>query len=89
MTQIKFNKFNVTNTETKEKARIHYSLDNRIDGRKCVTMYAKDYSSTLGKIFASEYKNESDSMTDYFETGKVVLFEGHALYAEARKTAAA
>ena len=31
---IKFNKYNVTNTETKEKARVWYSLNNRVDGRK-------------------------------------------------------
>ena len=28
--------------------------------------------------------NNSDSMTDYFETDKVVLFENHPLYQKAR-----
>ena len=54
---IKFNKHNVTDTETKIKARVLYSLDNRIDGRKCVTIYAKDYDRSLGKIF-NEYEND-------------------------------
>lgn len=82
---IKFNKYNVTNGQ--QKARVFYSLDNRADGRKCVTMYAKDYDRSLGKIFADEYKNDTDSMTDYFDQGRVVLFESHPLYAAARARA--
>lgn len=81
---IKFNKYNVTNG--KIKARVHYSLDNRIDRRKCVTIYAKDYSDSLGKVFESEYQNNTDMRTDYFEKGKVVLFENHPLYAVARSS---
>ena len=84
---IKFNKYNVTNTETKAKARVSYSLDNRTDGRKCVTIYAKDYNRTLGLVFGNEYKNETDTMTDYFDAGKVNLFEDHPQYAAARKRA--
>ena len=79
---IKFNKHNVT--DGTNKARVHYSLDNRIDGRKCVTLYAKDYLNKLYAIFADSYVNNSDSQTDYFEKGKVVLFEDHPLYAQAR-----
>ena len=82
---IKFNKFNVVNGTC--KARVFYSLDNRVDQRKCVTLYAKDYASQLGKIFSNEYQNNTDTMTDYFETGKVVLFENHPLYAQARAKA--
>ncbi|MEN9885461.1 MAG: hypothetical protein RL758_39 [Pseudomonadota bacterium] len=82
----KFNKHNVTNGTI--KARVHYSLDNRWDGRKCVTLYAKDYSDELGAIFSGgEYKNDTDCMTDYFEKGRVVLFEDHPLYAAARERA--
>ena len=81
-TQIKFNKYHVAKGKT--KARCHYSLDNRVDRRACVTIYAKDYDGSLGEIFADLYVNNSDSMTDYFETGKVVLFADHPLYAEAR-----
>ena len=86
---IKFNKFNVTDTETKAKARVHYSVDNRIDGRECVTIYAKDYMNDLGEIFNGEVIDNSDSMTDYFEKGKVVIFPDHPEYINARARATA
>ena len=81
---IKFNKYNVVSD--KFKARVHYSLDNRVDGRKCVTIYAKDYNEGLRNVFENEaeYVNNSDYCTDYVETGRVVLFEDHPLYAAAR-----
>ncbi|ACL06255.1 hypothetical protein Dalk_4577 [Desulfatibacillum aliphaticivorans] len=85
---LKFNKHHVTNGV--EKARCHYSLDNRVDGRPCVTIYAKDYDNKLGALFAFEdgvYKNETDMRTDYFEAGRVVLFEDHPLYKQARSRA--
>ena len=78
---IKFNKFYVTDGTT--KARCRYSLDNRVDGRKCVTIYAKDYSDNLAAIF-DEYQNDTDSRTDYFERGRVQLFKNHPQYAAAR-----
>ena len=81
---IKFNKYHVIDTDTKIKARCWYSLDNRGDKRKCVTIYAKDYDYSLGKIFRNEYINKTDIMTDYFEKGRVVLFENHPLYSVAR-----
>ncbi len=79
---MKFRKYFVANGDI--KARISYSLDNRIDGRNCVTLYAKDYTRALGKLF-KEYKNDTDSMTDYFDQGRVTLFEDHPLYLEARQ----
>ena len=82
---VKFNKYHVVETTTGVKARVSYCLDNRIDGRKCVTMYAKDYSDALAKLFSGFYKNETDIQTDYFEKGKVVLFEDHRLYNQARR----
>jgi hypothetical protein len=85
LTVIKFNKFNVTNGT--DKAKVHYSLDNRGDGRACVTIFAKDYGHALGHIFFEEYINNTDSMTDYFEKGRVVLFADHPLYAVARARA--
>jgi len=84
---IKFNKFNVTNTETKAKARVHYSVDNRVDGRKCVTIYAKDYINQLGEIFEGELIDNSDIYTDYMEKGRVVLFADHPHYTAARARA--
>lgn len=82
---IKFNKYHVTNGEI--KARVFYCVGNRIDGRACVTLYARDYDRKLGKIFNSEYKNDTDSMTDYFDKGNVVLFSDHPLYKIALKRA--
>lgn len=79
---IKFNKFNVTNGT--DKARVHYCLDNRSDGRDCVTIYDKDYGQALGRIFDDEYTNNTDTMTDYFDKGRVVLFADNPLYATAR-----
>lgn len=81
---IKFNKYNVTNGTV--KARVRYSIDNRVDGRKCVTIYDKDWERNLGKIF-SEYQNDTDSREDYFDRGRVNLFEDHPLYKQARKKA--
>lgn len=82
---VKFNKHHVRDMSTNVKARVHYSLDNRIDGRNCVTIYAKDYDRSLGKVIPSSYKNETDSMTDYFDQGKVVIFEDNPLYNVARE----
>lgn len=39
---VRFNQHAVTNGT--HKARVHYSLDNRCDGRRCVTIYAKDHA---------------------------------------------
>jgi hypothetical protein len=82
---IKFNKHHVTNGTV--KARCFYSLDNRTDRRPCVTIYAKDYSRTLGQILEAEYRNDTDSMSDYFDQGRAVLFDNHPLYAAARERA--
>lgn len=80
---IKFNQYHVTNGTV--KARVWYSLDGRTDGRKCVAMYSKDYGHALGKIFSGdEYRNDTDISTDYFDKGRVVLFEDHPVYADAR-----
>lgn len=81
---IKFNKYYVTNGTI--KAKVHYTVDNRTDGRSCVNLYAKDYSRDLGLIF-SEYVNETDSQTDYFDQGHVTLFEDHEHYQAARDRA--
>lgn len=82
---VKFMQFYVTNGA--EKAKVHYSLDNRVDGRKCVTIYSKDYNRALGRILADSYRNDTDLMTDYFDKGRAVLFEGNPLYKAARERA--
>ena len=82
---IKFNKYNVRDTKTNKKARVHYSLDNRADKRPCVTIRAKDYNDDLDEVFPDICTNDSDYMTDYVVKSKVVLFENHELYEAARK----
>lgn len=82
---VKFNKYYVTNGT--HKARVYYSVDNRTDGRECVTIYAKDYCNSLHLIISDGYINNSDSVTDYFERGRVVLFSDHPLYSAARDRA--
>jgi hypothetical protein len=83
---IKFNDHNVTNTETKEKCKIRYSLDNHISGKPNVTIYAKTYAGDLFPIF-SNAQNATDSMTDYFEKDRVRFFEGDEHYEAARAAA--
>jgi hypothetical protein len=85
---IKFNKYNVSNTINGKKARIFYSTSARTDGREAVTLYHKDYSDALYQVFGSEiYKNDTDTMTDYFDQGRVVIFSDHPLYAQAKARA--
>jgi len=83
---IKFNLYYVTDTKTKAKAKVNYSLDSRIDGRKCVTVRAKEYGDELSRFFDG-VENDTDSMTDYFVKDSVKFFEGDTHYAEARATA--
>lgn len=81
---IKFKRHYVTNGNA--KARIWYSVGHRIDGRKCVNLYSKSYSDKLALIFSST-KNDTDLMTDYFETDKVTIFENDPNYLPALKMA--
>lgn len=68
-------------TDGKIKAKVFYSAAILInDTRRCVTIYAKDYSDDLQKIFGNEYQNDTDMMTDYFEKGKVRIFESNKLF---------
>lgn len=84
---IKFNLHNVTDTETKAKARVIYDLDNHVSGLPCVTLYGKTCLENLSAIFSTGVKNNSDSMTDYFEDDRIRFFEGDEHYAAARETA--
>ncbi len=78
--EIRFMKHYVTDGTL--KARIHYSASAIISGQKCVTLYAKSHDDgpKLAAIFPGTYKNDTDMMTDYFETGLARILEGDALY---------
>ena len=80
--QIKFNKYNVTDGQ--KKARVHYSHTTLINGRECVTLYAKDYTNALHEIFAEGYENNTDIMTDYFEKGRVRIYTDNPFFQDAR-----
>ncbi len=87
---IKFNKYHVINTKTKQKARIHYnhSKELRLLGKpprkiNHVTIYEKDFEWNLKKVFPQEYANNSEG----FVSGKqlsIVILEGSPLYTAAR-----
>lgn len=83
---IKFNLYNVTNTETGDKARVSYSIGGRVDGRPAVTIYEKGFAGKLSDIFA-DAQNNSNGMEDYFETDRVVIFEDSEHYKAALATA--
>lgn len=67
--------------------RCFYSLDNSTrESGPCVTIYAKGYGGQLpGDLFAVE--NDTDLMTDYFDTDSATLTPAHPLYPYARAAA--
>jgi len=82
-------------TDGATKARISYSAGVCYRGTfvpgtpretaKAVTLYAKGYEdgNALGLLFPAGYVNNTDSMTDYFERGRVTFFEDSPFYAVA------
>ena len=87
---IKFMKYCVKNTENGASARVRYSYAESINkpygginNTPSVALYAKDYNDDLAKVFGDRTQNDSDSMTDYFETSRVRIFQGDPLYADA------
>jgi hypothetical protein len=76
---IKFMQHYVTDGTT--KAKVFYSQMSRRDGRECIAIYEKaGYQNNLRKIFPANYKNETGSVTDYFEEDKVYIFKEDKLY---------
>lgn len=85
---IKFNVYNVQNTETKKKVKVWYSVSERVDGRKAVCIYSKSYmSGSLKEIGFSNVQNDTDTMTDYFDEDRVYIFENDNLYTKALEAA--
>lgn len=80
-----FKKHYIQNKNSGKKCRVFYSLDNRCDGRKCVTMYAKSCLESMNGIIT--FENNSDMMTDYCESDRAVIFEDNSLYNSARSVA--
>lgn len=67
--------------------RCFYSLDNSTrESGPCVTIYAKGYGAELPcDLFTVE--NDTDTMTDYFDTDSATLTPAHPLYPYARAAA--
>lgn len=64
-----------------------YSVDNRCDGRPCVTVYARRYGD-LPKGFGLEIVNDSDPYADYITGDRATVYEDHPLYKKFREAAA-
>jgi len=79
---IKFNKHNITDTKNKIIAKVHYSLSTGGDGINRVWIYEKECKRNLLKIFATA-RNDSDSMTDYFEDTTLRIRADEPYYYEA------
>jgi len=71
-----------------KKTKVTYSISNRLDGRACVTIYAKGYDrKNFRDVFGDLARNDSDIMTDYFEGSRATIFSDNPLYSEALKRA--
>lgn len=78
---IKFYKHFVKNLDTGAKARCFYSACTQTNGDEVVSIYAKQYTDNLGKVFPAEMvDNRSNSYTDYFEKDSVTIKKGDMLY---------
>ena len=60
-------------TDGKNKARVWYSRSSLINGKDCVTLYAKGYMENLSTMFPDTI-NDSDMQTDYMEKDKVRIY---------------
>lgn len=69
----KFNKYFVTDGINKAKVYYSYSpATATVSGREMITIYARE-SDQLKGLF-DEIENDSDVMTDYFESDRVRIF---------------
>jgi hypothetical protein len=83
---IKYKKHSVENTVTKTKCRVYYSVDNRADKRRCVTLWAKTCLDKLSPVIDNVI-NKSEYVSDYVESDYVDIFENHPDYLTARTIA--
>jgi hypothetical protein len=81
---LKFNMYNITDTETGLKVKVRYMHTKDIHGKMRVWILEDGYSRKLFKLFDNA-KNDSDGMTDYFEETRVIFYEGHPYYDEILK----
>lgn len=85
-TSIKFYWNGIKLNGEKALTRCFYSLDNNAEHLPAVSISCRDYSGRLpGDLFV--VTNDTDSMTDYFDTDRAVLTPDHPLYKFARYAA--
>ena len=83
---LKFNLYNVTNIQTKAKAKVWYYAGTRLHGgldfiEVCEASYCRRLPEVLqGTALSSLYENNTDSMIDYFERGSVRVYADHPEY---------
>lgn len=85
---LKFNLHHILNTETKDKIKVSYSINESREGVAYVAIYAKNYGVQFVGLIAGA-TNDSDCMTDYFQTDCVMLTKGHEHFEAALATAKA
>ena len=61
------------------KVKVNYSYSETIDGLERITIYEKDWSHNLAKIFKDTINN-SDTLTDYHEAMRVKIFPDNPLF---------
>ncbi len=77
---IKFFKKSIKKDSIKVKVNYSYSRpDETFDGLERITIYEKDWSHNLAKIFKDTI-NDSDTLTDYHEAMKVKIFSDNPLF---------
>jgi hypothetical protein len=78
--KVAFHKYYVTNGEVKAKVRYSPNI-SAFNGKNIISIYAKDYERNLSKILPN-VRNDSDIMTDYFETDSCTIYEDTPEYTE-------
>lgn len=81
---IKLNKRSVKDQNTGKKARVHFSLDSHLLDKKCVWIFAEDTNSQLSQIFTENREPGQAISEDDMLSDRVILFENHPLYKQAR-----
>ena len=84
-TSIKFFWNGIKVNGEKKLIRCFYSLDNNVDGRPNVTIYARDCERLPRDVFVVH--NDTDLYTDYFDDDSAELTPEHPLYKYARAAA--
>ncbi|MGI9027519.1 MAG: hypothetical protein ACR2FM_01585 [Candidatus Saccharimonadales bacterium] len=80
---MKFKKYNISNNGF--KAKVHYSKGVSVrTGTDMIVAYERGYTKDWAKIF-DKWEDESDVMTDYFDTRKVRFYEGSKQYNELKE----